>query len=414
MFFLVYYQVFILLTFFEHKHEFKAEPDNEPISDGYLPTVTILVPVFNEFGTVEKTINSLLNLNYPKDKLKITIVDDGSTDNTWNLIQKYSDVPNITLHRKENGGKYTALNYGIETCATEFLGCLDADSEVDSEALRHIIPYFNNQEIMAVTPSLKIKNPDTFVRLMQNAEYNMGIFLRKIMGLIDAQYVTPGPFSIFRKSVFETIGNYHHAHNTEDLEMALRMQSKHMKITCADKAVVYTVGPRTLYRLYKQRVRWTGGFIQNAIDYKHMILNPKYGNLGMLVLPFTMWIIVGTMFALGYSVVEIVLRTIETMNNFNIVGWKNQLDHFGSNFSFDILPQFKDWIYYHTQGTFILSIFSIGLIIFAVWFGRKMANVKDSGKMDVVYFLMLYSIISPIWLVTSIYNTLRRRDAAWR
>lgn len=414
MFFLVYYQVFILLTFFEHKHEFKAESDHEPISDENLPSVTILVPVFNEYETVEKTIDSLLKLSYPKEKLRVTIVDDGSTDNTWDLIQKYSDVPNITLHRKENGGKYTALNYGIETCTTEFLGCLDADSEVDSEALRHIIPYFNNPEIMAVTPSLKIKNPDTLVRLMQNAEYNMGIFLRKIMGLIDAQYVTPGPFSIFRKSVFETIGNYHHAHNTEDLEMALRMQSNHMKITCADKAVVYTVGPRTLYRLYKQRVRWTGGFIQNALDYKHMILNPKYGNLGMLVLPFTMWIIVGTMFALGYSIVELILKSIKTINDINTVGWRNQFSDFGNNFSANIISQFKDWVYYHTQGTFLLSLFSIGLIIFAVWFGRKMANVKDSGKMDIVYFLMLYSLISPIWLVTSIYNTLRRRDAAWR
>lgn len=414
MFFLVYYQVFILLTFFEHKHEFKKKPPAIPLQDSKLPAVTILVPVFNEFATVQKTIQSLLDLNYPKDKLHISIVDDGSTDNTWDLIQSFANTPNITLHKKENGGKYTALNYGIENCKTDFIGCLDADSEVDSEALRHIIPYFSNKGIMAVTPSMKIKNPDTFVRVMQNAEYNMGIFLRKIMGLIDAQYVTPGPFSIFRTKVFEQIGNYRHAHNTEDLEMALRMQSKHMKITCADKAVVYTVGPRTLYRLYRQRVRWTGGFIQNALDYKHMILNPKYGNIGMLVLPLTMWIIVGTMFALCYFLFEIILKSIKTINDINAIGWKNQLDYFGNNFSLDILPQFKDWLYYHTQGTLILSVFSLGLLVFAVMRGRKLANVKDSQRMDIVYFIMLYSLISPIWLAKSVYNTIRRRDASWR
>ncbi|NBV29798.1 glycosyltransferase, partial [bacterium] len=186
MFFLVYYQVFFLLTFFEHRHEFKNIKDPELIPDDKLPSVTILVPVFNEFTTVEKTVQSLLALNYPKEKLLISIVDDGSTDNTWNLIQKFSDIPNIKLHKKENGGKYTALNHGIENCETDFIGCLDADSEVDPEALRHIIQKFSDKEIMAVTPSMKIKDPDTFVRMMQNAEYNMGIFLRKIMGLMDA------------------------------------------------------------------------------------------------------------------------------------------------------------------------------------------------------------------------------------
>lgn len=414
MFFLVYYQVFILLTFFEYKHEFGKKSIQTLMPDNELPLVTILVPVFNEFATVEKTIQSILNLNYPKEKLFINIVDDGSTDDTWNLIQKFSSIPNIKLHKKENGGKYTALNYGIENCNTEFIGCLDADSEVDKEALRHIINAFNNKEIMAVTPSLKIKNPDTFVRMMQNAEYNMGIFLRKIMGLIDAQYVTPGPFSIFRAKVFEQIGNYRHAHNTEDLEMALRMQSKHMKISCADKAVVYTVGPRTLYRLYKQRVRWTGGFIQNTLDYKHMILNPKYGNIGMLVLPLTMWIAVGTMFALCYSIFEIIVKSIKTINEINTIGWKNQLNALGSNFSLDVIPQFKDWLYYHTQGTFLLGLFSLCLLIFAVLRGRKLANIKDSKKMDIVYFIMLYSLISPIWLAKSVYNTIRGRDAAWR
>ena len=198
MFFLVYYQVFILLTFFEHKHKFSSKPKTSNLADSDLPAVTIMVPVFNEEKTVEKTIQSLLNLNYPKEKLFISIVDDGSKDNTWNLIQQYVGVQNISIHKKENGGKYTALNYGIAQCKTDFIGCLDADSEVHPDALRYIIPNFSNPEVMAVTPSMKIKKPDSIIRLMQNAEYNMGIFLRKIMELIDAQYVTPGPFSIFR------------------------------------------------------------------------------------------------------------------------------------------------------------------------------------------------------------------------
>jgi ABC-type Fe3+-siderophore transport system permease subunit len=134
----------------------------------------------------------------------------------------------------------------------------------------------------------------------------------------------------------------------------------------------------------------------------------------MLVLPLTMWIIVGTMFALCYSVFEIILRSTKTITEINVIGWKNRFGYLGNSFSFDIIPQFKDWLYYHIQGTFLLSIFSFGLIIFAVWRGRKLANVRDPKKMDIVYFIMLYSLISPIWLAKSVYNTIRRRDASWR
>lgn len=127
-----------------------------------------------------------------------------------------------------------------------------------------------------------------------------------------------------------------------------------------------------------------------------------------------MWIAVGTMFALCYSIFEIIVKSIKTINEINTIGWKNQLNALGSNFSLDVIPQFKDWLYYHTQGTFLLGLFSLCLLIFAVLRGRKLANIKDSKKMDIVYFIMLYSLISPIWLAKSVYNTIRGRDAAWR
>jgi cellulose synthase/poly-beta-1,6-N-acetylglucosamine synthase-like glycosyltransferase len=422
LFFLIYYQVFILLTFFEHRkniHNENHNISNSGVKNGnnglatllnrVLPSVTILVPIFNEEKTVEKTLNSLLDINYPKDKLKIMVVDDGSKDNTWNIVQRFKNEAQITLHKKANGGKYTALNYGIEHCHTDLIGCLDADSMVSADALNHIVPYFDNPEIMAVTPSMKIQNPNTLLGMIQNAEYNLGIFLRKLMGIIDAQYVTPGPFSIFRRSVFDTVGNYRHAHNTEDLEMALRLQNHHMKITCAHKAVVYTVGPRTVYALYKQRVRWTGGFIQNALDYKHMILNPEYGNLGMLVLPAAMWGILGTLFATFYFLIQTTLRTISFINTTNALGWGARFNSISFN-----LTTLREYIYYHVQGTIVLSIFAYGLIAFAVYYGKKLANVPDSKKMDTVYFIMIYSFIAPIWLFKSVYNTIRRRDANWR
>jgi cellulose synthase/poly-beta-1,6-N-acetylglucosamine synthase-like glycosyltransferase len=417
LFVIVYFQVFLLITLFEDSERKSIKSparDTEPYKDpatGEIvinptydyPTVTILIPVWNEEKTVEKTVDSLLALEYPKDKLNITIVDDGSKDNTWNLVQKFKHHPQITLHQKENGGKYTALNYGITHSKSTYIGCLDADSFVDSKALLHIIPHFSNPDIAAVTPSMKIQNPDTILGLVQNAEYNMGIFVRKVFALLDAQYVTPGPFSIFKKSVFDTVGLYKHAHNTEDLEMALRLQEQHYKIENADKAIVYTVGPRTLYKLYRQRVRWTGGFIQNALDYKKMILNPQYGNLGLLVLPIAMYAIVTTMIMLFYTVFNASKNLFEASRNAHTLGWKLNLENIN-----------WEWLVYNLKTPFFVGVAMTLAVIFTIWYGKRLAGVKDKKMIDIVYFLLLYSLISPLWLITSVYNTLRSKDAAWR
>lgn len=412
LFIMVYFSVFLMVTLIDNRRKIKQEStlhhetDIESLNNLNLPSVTILVPVFNEQNTVDKTVQSLLSLNYPKDKLKIMVVDDGSKDNTWNVIQKYQGHDQVLIHQKENGGKYTALNYGIEHSNTEFIGCLDADSFVDSNALLYIVPHFKNKDIAAVTPSLKIQNPDSILGLIQNAEYNMGIFTRKILGFLDAQYVTPGPFSIFRKEVFSKVGNYKHAHNTEDLEMALRLQDHHYRIVNAHKAVVYTVAPRTLYRLYKQRVRWTGGFIQNAIDYRKMILNPKYGNLGMLVLPTSMYLILMSLLLLAYTLFNFIKNISTTYNKMKITNW---------NFDIGNIKAFTmDWWIYNMQIPVLVGLVMVILVVFAIWYGKKLTGIKDKKMIDVVYFLLLYSLISPLWLVTSVYNTVRNRDASWR
>jgi len=89
----------------------------------------------------------------------------------------------------------------------------------------------------------------------------------------------------FSPRVFEKLGGYRHAYLTEDMEMAMRMQANHYKMVNSHNTIVYTVAPDALRKLYKQRLRWTYGFIKNAMDYKHLYFNSEYGNLGIFVLP---------------------------------------------------------------------------------------------------------------------------------
>ena len=142
-FFAIYAQIFLLVTFFENrKHIIKHGKESLELS--YYPTVTITVPFFNEEKTITGTIESLLALDYPRDRLSIFLIDDGSLDDTWSVVQKFASNPQIKLYKKENGGKHTAMNLGLSMSTAELFGCLDSDSYVHPQALKRIVNIFNN------------------------------------------------------------------------------------------------------------------------------------------------------------------------------------------------------------------------------------------------------------------------------
>ena len=288
LFLTMYFEVFILVSYFEEKDEFIPEKGKDKgRMPGKFPSVTIVVPAWNEGQTITGTVESLLALDYPKNRLDIFIVDDGSTDDTLLYAKKFETNPQIRIFSKPNGGKFTALNLGIKECKSDLIGCLDADSFVDKDALKEIIPYFDNPEVMAVTPSVQIHKPSNILQKLQATEYMIGEFTRKVFSRLNGLYVTPGPFSIYRHKIFEVIGEFVHGYQTEDMEMAMRLQANSMKIENSHTAYVYTVSPATPRALYKQRVRWVSGFLKNAFfEYRFMFLSRKYGNLGFLVLPF--------------------------------------------------------------------------------------------------------------------------------
>ncbi|MEI6842997.1 MAG: glycosyltransferase [bacterium] len=403
LFLSLYFEVFLLITYFEKRVDLKEENLRSKRAIRKYPTVTIMVPCWNEEKTLSKTIHSLLNLNYPKDKLKIMIIDDGSTDNTWSVAQKFAGKKQVELYHKENGGKYTALNFGLSKVTSDLVGCLDADSYVDKDALKNIVIYFEDKETMAVTPSVKVWKPKTIIQLIQKVEYGWGIFVRKLLSYIGAMYVTPGPFSIFRREVFENLGGYRHAHQTEDMELAVRMQSNHYKIVNSHNAVVYTVAPSTFWKLYKQRLRWTNGFIHNVVDYKHLFFKKEYGNLGVFILPMATLSILSAIYVLSVTVISIVTKIINEIIKIRTVG----LDFHFDGFSFD-------WFYINTQVMAIGSLVALLGTIIIILLSRKMAEGKVRFGLDLVYFFALYALIAPIWMAKALYNSLFAVKTTWR
>ncbi len=400
LFLALYFEVFLLVTYFEIRESKKSAKTSEFSLPARLPSVRIIVPVWNEETTVLKTIHSLLKLDYPKNLLAISIVDDGSTDKTWNVLQRFARNKQITLLRKENGGKHTAVNYALERNESELVGCLDADSFVHPQALKRIVARFSDQKVMAVTPAMKVHEAGTVIQLMQKVEYGWAIFLRHIFAHLDAQYVIPGPFSIVRMKVFREIGFYKHAYNTEDMEMALRMQAHNYKIANATDAIVYTTTPNTIRKLYKQRLRWTYGFIKNVIDYRRLFFRPQYGHLGMIILPFGSFSLFSLLYIVGSLIVNNTILLLNKISEIRTIGW-----HFSFNF---------DWFYFNTDIIAFIGIVAFIGTLTMLLISRKMAEGHIKIGRDIVFFLAFYSLLAPLWITRAMFNVVFAKQTKWR
>lgn len=395
----LYFEIFLLTTYIEKRKVIKNE--YLKIKNENWPTTTIIVPCWNESKTVVNTVNSILNLDYPKEKLTVMVVDDGSTDDTLKSLEFFKANSQVKIHHKENGGKYTALNFGIENCNSELIGCLDADSFVHKDALKNMIPYFEEKNIMAVVPAIKLHKADNILQKMQNVEYNWSILVRKILTYVNALHITPGPFTIFRKSVFDKIGKYKHAYLTEDLEMALRMQENHYKIANSHRSFVFTVAPKTFKTLYKQRLRWAYGYIKNMADYKHLLFKRKYGDLSMFILPFG----VMSIFSALFFATNIVISNLES-----IFKQISKIEMVGVSF---YKPEF-DFFYLNTSLISIVGIFVLAISLVLILISMKLSDGKLKIKPELLYFMFIYPIITPFWLVGAVFNTIFSKTTTWR
>ncbi len=396
LFISLYFEIFLLVTFFEGETERKESKD--PVR---YPSVTIVVPCFNEEKTVAGTLLSLLRLDYPKDKLTIMVVDDGSTDGTQKALAQFAKRPQIQVHRKENGGKFTALNFALEHVTSELVGCLDADSYVDNQALKRIVARFEDKKTMAVTPAIKVWKPQNILQKIQDAEYSLGLVMRNVLATIGAVYITPGPFSIFRREVFARFGGYRHAHNTEDLEIGLRMQEHGLRVRNAHNAYVYTVTPTSVKKLYKQRVRWIHGFLENIKDYRHVFFNPRFRDLGIFVLPIATLSIFSALYFTGRSIVALTSLVADKFAYFQVVGVVASVP------SLDLFSLASNSLVF-------VTIALIAITVVLIVLGRKMSDEKRVWDIDIAYFVFLYGFIAPLWLAKSVWNAVLGKRSAWR
>jgi len=396
-FFGLYSSLFFLFLILENREKIE---DPEPKR---FPSVTIIVPAYNEEKTVGKTIRSLLKLDYPKNKLKIFVVDDGSTDKTYAIAKKFEKENKglVKVFTKPNGGKASALNYGIRRTKSEIIVSMDADSFVSRDALKRMVGYFEDPRVMAVTPSLKVYKPKGFWRRIQAMEYLLGVFLRKAFALLGSIHVTPGPFSAYRREFFEKHGYYDEGNLTEDIEVALRIQAKGYDIENSIKAEVFTVAPRRFLPLLKQRLRWYTGFMVNLFRYKRLF--KQKNNLGLFVLPTSLISIGLVLVTMGYSFYLLVKGAQDLIRSIKLIGLVDLIKTIKFNFS----P-------FYLGNEFVLvtaSCFVLGFLI--IYSAKLFSREKSKIKYSYLLYVLVYYYLFGFWWFWTLINRLFGKHIKW-
>ncbi len=311
---MVYSAVLWLLVYASNRDDVFADP-----VPSRLPSVTFLVPAYNEEDYVGDTIEALLDLDYPDEQLDIIAINDGSEDGTLQVLERFSD--RIDIIDKENTGKADSLNTALERVDTELVASMDADSVPEPDLLRKTVGHFEDERVDGVTPALKVLDPSNWVEKIQWMEYVFQIFLRKVFSLFNVQYVLPGPGSIYRAETVKELGGWDDETLTEDMEIAFRIADSGGLLENSSNAVVWTVPPPSLRALFSQRIRWYRGYMQNFRKYIHMLGSREFGNLGMFLLPFSVLWIVLIVFFLGHFLYNIGFTAVRAVETYLLVGF---------------------------------------------------------------------------------------------
>lgn len=408
LFIALYFQVFFLISYLENFDFFNEKKQNKKILcfDDYenLPKISIIVACWNEESTLASTVKSLFSCDYPRSLLEVILVDDGSTDGTWQKMQSYKNNPQIVCIHKENGGKFTAINEALTIATGDLVATVDADTKLEPTALIYMVDRFMRDETLdALGATIVLNTPQTLTQLAQSVEYQMFAFTKLLLAKMHGALVVPGAFSMYRKRVFKRLGAFKEAHKLEDLELTFRMQEAHMNVGQSRDAIAYTNAPDTIKSLFKQRLRWGYGFIKNSYDYRHLIYNKKQGYFGAFTLPMSIFSYLAIVVVFVFSWFVVIQGIIRNLLQVNLLGWSSLFQWNG----FDIA---------HTsaQASVFITIVLYMLVIFMIFSGKSIVNDHSKNPLSIILFFILYSIIVPFWVLKSIYNSLVGKKVAWR
>jgi peptidoglycan-N-acetylglucosamine deacetylase len=251
------------------------------------PLQTVLIPAHNEAKVIVASVRHVLASDYPN--LEVIVIDDGSTDGTSELVaERYRDDPRVKLLSIPNGGKATALNYGLKRSRGSVLVALDADTHFEKDAISKLVRWFGDPAVGAVAGNAKVGNRVNVITRWQALEYVTSQNLeRRALARLGCITVVPGAIGAWKREAIEQMGGFSVDTLAEDQDLTIALLRAGYKVLYDSSAVGWTEAPDTVTGLAKQRFRWAFGTLQCLWKHRHATFRPRYGALGLIALPQT-------------------------------------------------------------------------------------------------------------------------------
>ncbi len=395
LFVALYMTSLLIFLWYPNRKKIFEYPRGKPVP------VSIIMPCYNESKTIAEAIESLMSLDYPKDMIEIIVVDDKSKDNSVQIIQefvkKYPGKIKLIVNSKNSGGAAEPTNMGIKLAKYDFIAVTDADSMPQPDALIKMIGFLQrDQKVAAVTCAVMARGNKTFMQRIQMIEYSIIAWNRKLLDCIDAVYVAPGPFALYKKSALLEVGLFDTKNLTQDIEIVWRLLSHGYVAKMCLSARVYSETPAKFRKWWKQRVRWNIGGTQCIVKYRKMIF--KKGMLGAFIIPFFSFSLFLGLFGLGIFTYLFIKRIIVKYlaTKYAIYGGATLL-------------RLQDLSIHPT----VLNFFGIALFLWAFVFTIIGLGIMDMRKkpeaklFNILFYLLIYLTIYPSIMITSLTKYIR-------
>nr|WP_321226738.1 glycosyltransferase family 2 protein [uncultured Psychroserpens sp.] len=265
--------VFMLYKFFKYK-------PIDSVTDEELPTVTIIVPAYNEGKQVWDTLMSLADSDYPQDKIELLSIDDGSVDDTWEWMQKAKKQLGdrlVILQQPENQGKRHALYRGFNLGLGDIFVTVDSDSIVNKDTLRHLVsPFVTNKDCGAVAGNIRVlNNKKAMLPKMLDVSFVLSFeFVRSAESSLNSVLCTPGALAAYRSTAVHNclpewinqtfMGKPSDIGEDRAMTNMILKQGKH--VLFQKNAVAYTNVPEEYTGLYKMFIRWGRSNVRENLE----------------------------------------------------------------------------------------------------------------------------------------------------
>ena len=248
------------------------------------PPLTVIIPAYNEGPMVKQAIHSVLSASYPREKLEVLAIDDGSKDDTWSYIMEAAkENPHVVtaVRFPENRGKRAALGEGFRRAKGEVVVTVDSDSVIESHTLLAIAGPFRDPGVGAVAGKVVVFNRDQgIIPKMLKVRFILAFdMLRAVQSTYSTVYCCPGALSAYRSSVVRRVLSRWLGQTFlgvtctygEDRSLTNYVLSEGFSTVYQRTARVHTIVPWTYEKLCKMYLRWDRSYIRETIHFSRVL-----------------------------------------------------------------------------------------------------------------------------------------------